>query len=128
MFNKEGIPFFIIVIPFLSILFVSFLSISYYLKLSNETYQTEINEYKRLHLEKLSDTQIINNKEFSVKPIGLKIENIEKGDYILMVQKPGYKHSETRFISIDENGITHTDTNNVLAEKRMLAAKTPTNE
>ena len=56
------------------------------------------------------------------------IENIEKGDYILMVQKPGYKHSETRFISIDENGITHTDTNNVLAEKRMLAAKTPTNE
>jgi len=60
MFNKEGIPFFIIVIPFLSILFVSFLSISYYLKLSNETYQTEINEYKRLHLEKLSDTQIIN--------------------------------------------------------------------
>lgn len=56
------------------------------------------------------------------------IENIEKGDYILMVQKPGYKHSETRFISIDENGITHIDTNNVLAEKRMLAAKTPTNE
>ena len=55
------------------------------------------------------------------------IENIEKGDYILMVQKPGYKHSETRFISIDENGITHTDTNNVLAEKRMLAAKTPAN-
>ena len=53
------------------------------------------------------------------------IENIEKGDYILMVQKPGYKHSETRFISIDENGITHTDTNNVLVEKRMLAAKTP---
>ena len=55
------------------------------------------------------------------------IENIEKGDYILMVQKPGYKHSETRFISIDENGIAHTDTNNVLAEKRMLAAKTPAN-
>ncbi|HEY5507370.1 MAG TPA: hypothetical protein VIK29_01765 [Paludibacter sp.] len=55
------------------------------------------------------------------------IENIEKGDYILMVQKPGYKHSETRFISIDENGITHNDTKNVLAEKRMLAAKTPAN-
>ena len=55
------------------------------------------------------------------------IENIEKGDYILMVQKPGYKHSETRFISLDENGITHTDTNNVLGEKRMLAAKTSAN-
>lgn len=60
MFNKEGIPFFIIVIPFLSILFLSFLSISYYLKLSNETYETEINEYKRIHLEKLSNTEIIN--------------------------------------------------------------------
>lgn len=56
------------------------------------------------------------------------INNIEKGDYILMVQKTGYKHSETQFISIDENGITHTDTNNVLAEKRMLAAKTPVDE
>ena len=55
------------------------------------------------------------------------IENIEKGDYILMVQKPGYKHSETRFISLDENGITHTDTNNVPGEKRMLAAKTSAN-
>lgn len=60
MFNKEGIPFFIIVIPFLSILFLSFLSISYYLKLSNETYETEINEYKRIHLEKLSNTEIVD--------------------------------------------------------------------
>ncbi|MEV9615810.1 sensor histidine kinase [Aliarcobacter butzleri] len=60
MFNKEGIPFFIIVIPFLSILFLSFLSISYYLKLSNETYETEINEYKTIHLEKLSNTQIVD--------------------------------------------------------------------
>ncbi|RXI33229.1 sensor histidine kinase [Arcobacter defluvii] len=42
MFNKEGIPFFIIVIPFLAIFFVSFLSISYYLKLSDETYQKEL--------------------------------------------------------------------------------------
>lgn len=60
MFNKEGIPFFIIVIPFLSILFLSFLSISYYLKLSNETYETEINEYKTIHLQKLSNTEIVN--------------------------------------------------------------------
>lgn len=60
MFNKEGIPFFIIVIPFLSILFLSFLSISYYLKLSNETYETEINEYKRIHLQKLSNTEIVD--------------------------------------------------------------------
>ncbi|MBF7065804.1 sensor histidine kinase [Aliarcobacter butzleri] len=60
MFNKEGIPFFIIVIPFLSIIFLSFLSISYYLKLSNETYETEINEYKTIHLQKLSNTEIVN--------------------------------------------------------------------
>ncbi|MFX4277513.1 sensor histidine kinase [Aliarcobacter butzleri] len=60
MFNKEGIPFFIIVIPFLSIIFLSFLSISYYLKLSNETYETEINEYKRIHLQKLSNTEIVD--------------------------------------------------------------------
>ncbi|MEV9593876.1 HAMP domain-containing sensor histidine kinase [Aliarcobacter butzleri] len=60
MFNKEGIPFFIIVIPFLSIIFLSFLSISYYLKLSNETYETEINEYKRIHLQKLSNIEIVD--------------------------------------------------------------------
>ncbi|WP_323588573.1 sensor histidine kinase [Aliarcobacter butzleri] len=60
MFNKEGIPFFIIVIPFLSILFLSFLSISYYLKLSNETYETEINEYKTIYLQKLSNTEIVD--------------------------------------------------------------------
>ncbi|EFU68787.1 PAS/PAC sensor sensor histidine kinase [Aliarcobacter butzleri JV22] len=68
MFNKEGIPFFIIVIPFLSILFLSFLSISYYLKLSNETYETEINEYKRIHLQKLSNTEIVD-KTLEIKII-----------------------------------------------------------
>ena len=71
--------------------------------------------------------EIVAEKE-SNRNNEIVITNIEKGDYILMVQKPGYKHSETRFISIDENGITHTDTNNVLAEKRMLAAKTPVDE
>lgn len=74
-----------------------------------------------------STMEIVAEKE-SNRNAEIIITNIEKGDYILMVQKPGYKHSETRFISIDENDITHIDTNNVLAEKRMLAAKTPTNE
>lgn len=74
-----------------------------------------------------STMEIVAEKE-SNKNDEIVIKNIEKGDYILMVQKPGYKHSETRFISIDENGIAHTDTNNVLAEKRMLAAQTPANE
>jgi len=71
-----------------------------------------------------STMEIVAEKE-SNRNNEIVITNIEKGEYILMVQKPGYKQSETRFISIDENGITHTDTNNVLAEKRMLAAKTP---
>ena len=51
MFNKEGIPFFIIIVPFLSILFISFFSISYYLKLSNESYQKEIVLYKKLEIK-----------------------------------------------------------------------------
>lgn len=74
-----------------------------------------------------STMEIVAEKE-SNRNAEIVITDIEKGDYILMVQKPGYKHSETRFISIDENDITHIDTNNVLAEKRMLAAKTPANE
>jgi signal transduction histidine kinase len=49
MFNKEGIPFFAIVIPFLSILLVSFLSVSYYLKLSNETFQKNMTQYQQLY-------------------------------------------------------------------------------
>ena len=51
MFNKDGIPFFIIIVPFLCILFISFFSISYYLKLSNETYQKEIILYKELEIK-----------------------------------------------------------------------------
>ncbi|MGB1226682.1 MAG: sensor histidine kinase [Poseidonibacter sp.] len=46
MFNKEGIPFFTIIIPFLSILFVAFFATSYYLKLSNQNFETDLNEYK----------------------------------------------------------------------------------
>ena len=51
MFNKEGIPFFIIIVPFLSILFISFFSISYYLKLSNESHQKEIILYQELEVK-----------------------------------------------------------------------------
>ncbi|MDY0052277.1 MAG: HAMP domain-containing sensor histidine kinase [Aliarcobacter sp.] len=51
MFNKEGIPFFVIVIPFLSIFLISFLSISYYLKLSNNSFEVNIIEYKELYLQ-----------------------------------------------------------------------------
>lgn len=51
MFNKEGIPFFIIVMPFLSILLISFLCISYYLKISDRNLDLNIKEFKQLYLE-----------------------------------------------------------------------------
>jgi two-component system, NtrC family, C4-dicarboxylate transport sensor histidine kinase DctB len=66
MFNKEGIPFFIIVMPFLSILLLSFLSISYYVKLSHDKLELDIKEYKELYLKNNNDTKqldlIIKNK------------------------------------------------------------------
>lgn len=46
MFNKEGIPFFIIIIPFLSIVFVAFFALSYYLKLADENFEHDLQEYK----------------------------------------------------------------------------------
>jgi two-component system, NtrC family, C4-dicarboxylate transport sensor histidine kinase DctB len=72
MFNKEGIPFFIIVMPFLSILLLSFLSISYYVKLSHDKLELDIKEYKELYLKNNNDTKqldlIIKNKvnEFKI--------------------------------------------------------------
>lgn len=41
MFNKEGIPFFIIIIPFLCVIFLSVFSTSYYLKLTQEDFQIQ---------------------------------------------------------------------------------------
>lgn len=64
VFNKEGIPFFTILIPFLSIIFLAFFASSYYLKLSEENFQNDILEYKNLQV-------ITINKE----DINLIIEN-----------------------------------------------------
>lgn len=50
MFNKEGVPFFIIMIPFLCIIFSAFFATSYYLKLSNENFQIDIKEYKEVYI------------------------------------------------------------------------------
>ncbi len=50
MFNKEGIPFFIIIVPFLAILFISFFSTSYYLKLTNNSFQADTYELKQVYL------------------------------------------------------------------------------
>ena len=57
MFNKEGISFFTVVIPFLCILFISFLSISYNLKLSQSNFQLDLKEYKELYLKTNIDNQ-----------------------------------------------------------------------
>ena len=51
MFNKEGIPFFVIVIPFLSIFLISFLAISYNQKLSTNSFELNMKEYKELYLQ-----------------------------------------------------------------------------
>ena len=51
MFNKEGIPFFVIMIPFLSIIFIAFFSISFYMKISDERFEKELKEYKVLYLK-----------------------------------------------------------------------------
>ncbi len=70
MFNKEGIPFFTIIIPFFTILFVSFISTSYYLKLSEQTYQNDINEFKKIYEISNKDEQILNTfieKKYELK-------------------------------------------------------------
>ena len=48
MFSKQGIPFFIIIIPFSCLLFSSFFATSFYLKLSNESFEINLIEYKNL--------------------------------------------------------------------------------
>ena len=74
MFNKEGIPFFTIIIPFLSILFLSFFSVSYYLKLSNENLEYDVAKYKKVYLEKsdLNNKNITENINENIKKIVLK--------------------------------------------------------
>lgn len=76
MFNKEGIPFFIIMIPFLSIIFIAFFSLSYYLKITEENFQKDMKEYKALYLKANP------HKDFKTIKIEKK-ENIEslKSDY-----------------------------------------------
>lgn len=68
MFNKDGIPFFTIIIPFLSILFIAFFATSYHLKVTNQKFEKNIQEYKKLYLE------LETNKEKVNKQIAKKIE------------------------------------------------------
>ena len=77
MFNKEGIPFFTIMIPFLTILFVSFFSTSYYLKLTNENFEADLLEYKKLYILKSN----INDKDI------LTIEKEKRADHVIRQEK-----------------------------------------
>ncbi|MFT7003161.1 MAG: two-component system C4-dicarboxylate transport sensor histidine kinase DctB [Sulfurimonas sp.] len=80
MFNKEGIPFFSIVIPFFSIIFIAFFTVSYYLKLSNENFEIDLKLYEKNHIVK-SNTQnlstLINEKR--------KIKELEEEKFINFV-------------------------------------------
>jgi len=61
MFNKEGIPFFTVIIPFLSILFVSFFATSYHLKVTNEAFEANLQEYKKLYSKTETNKKTIKN-------------------------------------------------------------------
>ena len=60
MFNKEGIPFFTVIMPLFCILFISFLSISYNLKLSQSNFQLDLDEYKELYIKTNIDNQTLD--------------------------------------------------------------------
>ncbi|AXX90284.1 histidine kinase [Arcobacter suis] len=60
MFNKEGIPFFTVIMPLFCILFISFLSISYNLKLSQSNFQLDLDEYKKLYIKTNIDNQTLD--------------------------------------------------------------------
>jgi two-component system, NtrC family, C4-dicarboxylate transport sensor histidine kinase DctB len=60
MFNKEGIPFFTVIIPFLCIIFISFLAVSYNLKISQSNFQLELKEYKELYLKTNIDNKTLD--------------------------------------------------------------------
>eukprot|EP01156_Anaeramoeba_ignava_P016165 Anaeramoba_ignava/a618_20.p1 GENE.a618_20~~a618_20.p1 ORF type:complete len:382 (-),score=63.07 a618_20:524-1645(-) len=67
MFNKEGIPFFVIMIPFLSIIFIAFFSISFYMKISDERFEKELKEYKVLYLKNNSIETFYIEKKKKIK-------------------------------------------------------------
>ena len=60
--------FFTIMIPFLSILFVTFFATSYYLKLSNENFEVDLKEFKEIYILKSN-----NKKELDLL-VSKKIE------------------------------------------------------
>ena len=84
MFNKEGIPFFIVVMPFLSIILISFLCISYYLKLSANSLDLNVKEYKEIYLQ---DNKNSKNLELLIQKITneSKKSEIKFTDFVLIL-------------------------------------------
>jgi C4-dicarboxylate-specific signal transduction histidine kinase len=76
MFKKEGIPFFSIMIPFISIIFSAFFTLSYYLKVSEEQLNQDILSYVKIH--------------------GKDSPNIDK---FIVENKKIYKNSKEKFTS-----------------------------
>lgn len=87
MFNKEGIPFFTVIIPFFSILFISFFSISYYLKVSNKNFEVELREYKKVYFlkENISKTTLDKLIEDKIKRHKQEQESFKSFMLILIV-------------------------------------------
>jgi len=75
MFNRNGVPFFIIIIPFICIVFSSYFTVSYYIKVSNEQQKSESISYKK---EKNIDSKML--------------------DKILQIKKDSHKKSNDKFI------------------------------
>lgn len=77
MFNKEGVPFFVIMIPFLSIIFIAFFSISYYIKVTDENFEKDLIEYK------ISYSKHNPNTDFAIVELEKKEElSLRKQNFI----------------------------------------------
>jgi len=83
MYNKDTIPFFIIIIPFFCLLFLSFFTTSYYLKISNALHADAINEYNLFIKDKYSKNKIAKLLEIKEKKHLEKQE--EFFDFILII-------------------------------------------
>ncbi len=84
MFNKEGIPFFTVIIPFLSILFIAFFATSYHLKVTNEAFDNSIKEYKQLYILKSNDSQNLE-KQIHKKTLEHKKYQKEFTDFMVVL-------------------------------------------
>ncbi|AXH11755.1 sensor histidine kinase [Halarcobacter bivalviorum] len=84
MFNKEGIPFFTVIIPFLSILFIAFFATSYHLKVTNEAFDNSIKEYKQQYILKSNDSQNLE-KQIHKKTLEHKKYQKEFTDFMVVL-------------------------------------------